>query len=131
MTDDSTVRRIPRYTNRAIHRDIKERARHMRQHPTVAEAILWQRLRHKRVGGFRFRRQHPIGRFIVDFYCAEKKLVVEVDGETHSQLGSEEYDSQRQLFLQHMGLKVLRFANEQVIGETDAVVEAIAEELNR
>ena len=103
----------------------------MRQHPTVTEAILWQRLRHKRVGGFRFRRQHPIGRFIVDFYCAEKKLVVEVDGETHSQLGSEEYDSQRQLFLQHMGLKVLRFANEQVIGETDAVVEAIAEELNR
>lgn len=131
MNNDKSGRRIPRYTDRAINRDIKERARIMRKHPTAAEAILWQRLRHKRVGGYRFRRQHPIGRYFVDFNCAEAKLVLEVDGAIHAQPGQGEHDKGRQYFLEGMGLRVLRFTNAHVIRETDQVIETIADNLDQ
>ena len=71
------------HTDRAIYRDIQERARFMRQNPTPAENILWLRLRGKQVRGFHFRRQHPISRFIVDFYCSTARLVIEIDGSIH------------------------------------------------
>lgn len=125
----ASTRRIARYTDRAINQDIKERARLMRKNLTAAESILWQRLRRKQVGGLRFRRQHPIGRFIVDFYCAEARLVIEVDGEIHDEPGHTESDEDRQRFLQALGLRVLRFRNAQVTRETDAVVAVIAEHL--
>ncbi len=115
------------HTDREIYDDIKERARFMRQNPTRAEVILWQRLRGKQIDGFRFRRQHPINRFIVDFYCAEARLVIEVDGAVHDEPGHAEYDEDRERFLQALGLTVLRFGNAQVLRETDAVVEVIAE----
>lgn len=117
------------HTDHAIYREIQERARYMRQNPTPAESILWQRLRHKQIGGFRFRRQHPINRFIVDFYCAEARLVIEVDGSVHDEPGHTEYDDDRQRFLRDLGLRVLRFSNAQVIREADAVVEVIADML--
>ena len=122
--------RIARYTNRAIYRDMKERARFMRQQPTQAEAILWKRLRKRQLNGHHFRRQHPIVRFIVDFYCAEAKLVVEVDGSVHGQPGHDEYDAERQEFLEELGLRVLRFSNVEVVTETDEVLNAIVEALN-
>ena len=127
---DGTEKRIPRYTNRPIYRDMKERARHMRKNPTPAEAILWARLRKRQVKGFQFRRQHPIVRFIVDFYCAEAKLVVEVDGSVHDQPWHEEYDVERQQFFEKLGLRVLRFTNAQVVAETEAVIDAISEALD-
>ena len=116
------------HTDRAIYHDIKLRAKHMRENPTVAEDILWQRLRRKQVGGFHFRRQHPIGRFIVDFYSAKARLVIEVVGEIHDMSEQAEYDAERQAFLEELGLKVLRFENTQVLRETDAVVEVFAEQ---
>ena len=115
------------HTDRAIYQDIKERARLMRQNPTPAEQILWRRLRRKQVGGFHFRRQHPIGRFIVDFYCAAARLVIEIDGSIHDTPGQREYDAARQAHLEDIGLRVLRFSNAQGISETDAVVGVIAE----
>ena len=115
------------HTDRAIYHDINERARFMRQNPTPAERILWRRLRHKQVGGFRFRRQHPIGQFIVDFYCATARLVIEIDGSIHDAPEQREYDAARQAHLEEIGLRVLRFSNAEVINETDAVVEIIAE----
>ena len=89
----------------SVYRDLKERARLMRKYPTLAEAILWKCLRHKQVRGCRFRRQHPIAnvRFIVDFYCVEKNLVIEIDGAIHYQLGQGEYDENRQQFLEEYG----------------------------
>ena len=108
---------------------MKKRARFMRKHPTPAEAILWARLRKRQVKGFQFRRQHPIVRFIVDFYCAEAKLVIEVDGSIHNQPGHDEYDAERQNFLEALGLRVLRFSNTQVVTKTDVVLDAIAEAL--
>ena len=122
-------RRIARYTNPALYRELKIRARVMRKHPTPAEAILWQRLRHRRVGGYHFRRQHPIVRYIVDFYCAEAKLVIEVDGSVHDEPDHDEYDVERQAFLEELGLRVLRFHNREVLRGIDEVVKAIANEL--
>ena len=103
----------------------------MRKNLTPAEDLLWQRLRKKRFGGLRFRRQHPIGRFIVDFYCAEARLVIEVDGSVHRQPEHDEYDADRQEFLEQLGLKVIRFDNAQVLHQTDAVLEEIVDELLR
>ena len=98
----------------------------MRRHPTPAEALLWKRLRKRQVKDYHFRRQHPIVRFIVDFYCAEAKLVVEVDGSVHDAPGHDEYDADRQQFFEALGLRVLRFTNADVVGKTDAVVNVIA-----
>ena len=117
------------HTDRAIHHDIKERARAMRNNSTLAEIVLRQRLRRKQVAGFRFRRQHPIDRFVVDFYCPAARLAIEIDGSIHDAKEQKEYDAARQAFLQDIGLQVLRFSNAQVINETDAVLEIIAAHL--
>ncbi len=106
---------------------LKPLVRRMRRELTNAEDRLWQRLRRKQVLGFKFRRQHAIDRFIVDFYCAEARLVVEIDGPIHQY--SPEQDTLREQLLTSLGLRVLRFTNEQVLGPLDAVIEEIMEAL--
>jgi len=106
---------------------LKPRARSMRKDPTPAEAKLWSRLRKKQVAGLRFRRQHPIGQFIVDFYCAEARLVIEVDGSVHDEPEVAERDTSRQQHLESLGLRVFRVTNGLVMRELDAVVERIGE----
>ena len=121
----------PTHTNRAIYDEIKARAQTMRQNPTSAEKALWQRLRRKQLMGFRFRRQQPIDRFIVDFYCREAGLVVEVDGPVHDAPEHKEYDAQRSRFLQERGLVILRFQNDQVLYDRESVLQDIARFLSR
>ena len=99
----------------------------MRKRPTRAERMLWQCLRGKRMRGLRFRRQQPIGRFIVDFYCRRARLVVEVDGSSHHSTEAADYDKQRTRFLNSQGLSVLRFTNDEELYELDAVLNSIAE----
>ncbi len=99
-------------------------ARQMRREPTPAEHRLWQRLRRKQIYGLRFRRQHSIERFIVDFYCAQAKLIVELDGPIHEYTVEE--DAVRQEFLENQGFCVLRFPNMEVFHNVDAVVAVIA-----
>jgi very-short-patch-repair endonuclease len=94
---------------------------------TPAEEHLWQRIRRKNLHNYKFRRQHPIDRFIVDFYCAEAFLVIEVDGDIHEY--TQEQDALRQAFLESLGLRVLRFSNGDIMKHTDAVVERIGEVL--
>ncbi|MCI0441106.1 MAG: endonuclease domain-containing protein [Chloroflexi bacterium] len=101
------------------------RARELRKNMTDAERKLWQHLRHNQLEGQRFRRQHPIGPYIVDFFCFEKKLIVEIDGGQHSE--QVEYDTQRTRWLESRGFRVLRFWNNQVMNEIDAVREVIWE----
>jgi very-short-patch-repair endonuclease len=101
----------------------------MRHQPTPAEEKLWQKLRNKQLLGFKFRRQHSIDRFIVDFYCNEAQLVVEVDGEIHDY--TQEEDAIRQEFLESLGLRVVRFRNEAVLSSIDGVLEGIAGWLQR
>ncbi|MDF5718629.1 MAG: DUF559 domain-containing protein, partial [Rhizonema sp. NSF051] len=101
---------------------LKPLARQMRREPTPAEQKLWQMLRNKQLG-FKFRRQHAIDRFIVDFYCGEAQLIVEVDGAVHQYTQQE--DAIRQEFLESIGLRVVRFRNEDVLGSIDGVLEKI------
>jgi very-short-patch-repair endonuclease len=109
---------------------VRENARHLRRESTVAERTLWYHLRGGRLDGFHFRRQHPVGPFVVDFYCAARRLVVEVDGDTHS--GREAYDAARTAWLQtHLACVVVRFTNDDIRGNLEAVVEAIREYLRR
>ncbi|MBB1568827.1 MAG: leucine--tRNA ligase [Capnocytophaga sp.] len=101
-----------------------EEAKRMRKEPTDAEAALWELLRDKKLGD-KFRRQHLIDDFIVDFVCLPKNLVVEVDGGYHSDPTQKEYDQQRTLYLNEKGFKVIRFTNEEILGNTEAVLTKI------
>lgn len=103
------------------------RARLMRREMTAAEKQLWftclKDLPHK------FRKQRPFGRFIVDFYCAELKLIIEVDGDSHFSEQSIAYDTERTLYLENLGLRVLRFTNVEVFQQMDAVKQKLMEAL--
>jgi very-short-patch-repair endonuclease len=102
---------------------LKPIAREMRSKPTEAENRLWLRVRSHHLRGMKFRRQHNIERFIVDFYCKDGKLVVEVDGPIHQYQVEE--DAIRQEFLESQKLKVLRFTNDVVLNDTDEVIKQI------
>jgi adenine-specific DNA-methyltransferase len=102
---------------------MKDQARALRKNMTDAERILWRALRNRQLDGWKFRRQHPIGMFIVDFECVERKFIVEVDGGQHAMNVAE--DARRSVFLRNEGYNVLRFWNNQVLQETDAVLDAI------
>ena len=100
------------------------RARELRRNPTNAERALWKHLRLRQFNGQKFRRQAPIGPYIVDFVCFQLRLIIEVDGGHHSE--QREHDSQRTSWLESQGFRVLRFWNNQVL---NAVEDAIAEAL--
>ncbi len=97
--------------------------RELRNNPTGAERHLWTYLRRRQMLGHKFRRQHVIGPYVVDFVCLEKKLVVEIDGSQH--LDQERYDQRRSRFLQEQGYRVLRFWNNQVLLQVQVVLRAI------
>jgi very-short-patch-repair endonuclease len=97
----------------------------LRKSMTPAEKILWERLRNRQIKGFRFRRQHPIKDFIVDFFCYDAMLVIEVDGEVHSDEHQHERDEQRTNILNRLGIRELRFTNQDVINQTDKVINKI------
>jgi very-short-patch-repair endonuclease len=99
----------------------RDYARDFRQSGTEAEHKLWQRSRAGQLNGQKFRRQHPVPPYIVDFYCDAKKLVVELDGSQHN----DEVDRIRSQFLESQGLKVLRYWDNEVLQQMDAVLEAI------
>ncbi|WP_404822494.1 endonuclease domain-containing protein [Noviherbaspirillum aerium] len=90
---------------------------------TDTEALMWKLLRNRRMADAKFRRQHPMGRFILDFFCVEKMLAVELDGGQHAD--AVEYDHARDAWLRQRGVRVLRFWNNQVLIETEAVMEVI------
>jgi very-short-patch-repair endonuclease len=102
----------------------KERARTLRKNLTEAEQRLWRRLRYRQIHGCKFRRQQPIGPYIVDFVCLEKRLIVEVDGGQHNE--RVRHDSSRDEWLRAQGFKVLRFWNNEVMRDVGAVADAIA-----
>ena len=104
----------------------RKRARELRRELTPIEAILWQRLRSRRLAGLKFRRQHPIGPFITDFYCAERKLVIEIDGDTHAEQAR--YDASRTAWLEEQGNRVIRFNNRDVLDNLPGVLEMIKDE---
>jgi very-short-patch-repair endonuclease len=111
---------------RNIHRirgPILDAAKVHRQEPTEAEAVLWSALRRQRLCGLSFRRQHPVGRFILDFYCPRKKLCVELDGAVHD--GREMMDGARTEALGTLNIRVIRFRNEEVLNDLPSVLDRI------
>jgi very-short-patch-repair endonuclease len=106
----------------------RDRARRLRHDQTEAERRLWARLRDRRLGDEKFRRQHPIGRYIADFCCPERHLVVELDGGRHA--SREEADRRRTAFLMQQGYRVLRFWDHEVMHNIEAVLQRIAEALS-
>lgn len=98
---------------------LRDRARALRRESTEAEARLWHAIRARRLGGWRWRRQVPKGPFILDFFCAEAGLVVELDGGQHNDRAA--YDARRTAYLQSLGLRVIRFWNGEVLANRDGV----------
>ena len=127
-SDDQHVKQhSPWHTTPSLWRRLKPQARRMRRNSTSAEDKLWQRLRRHQVGGLKFRRQHSLGRFVVDFYCAKANLVIEVDGPVHD--GHAERDISRQEYIEALGFRVLRFTNDQIDNSLESVVGCISEAL--
>ena len=102
-------------------------ARKLRKNPTKAENLLWQRLRNRQLEGFKFRRQQPVGPYVVDFVNFEKKIVIEIDGGQHAIL--KEKDKNREAWLNAEGFEVMRCWNNDVFENLDGIVEAIRDKL--
>ena len=110
--------------------EMKTLRKSLRNNATSAELNLWNVLRQSNLGGFKFRRQHSVGRYIVDFYCASQRLVIELDGDSHFTDEAREYDQVRTIFLNALNIRVLRFLNTDVHENLNAVCERILEELH-
>jgi very-short-patch-repair endonuclease len=106
-----------------------EHCREMRTDPTDAENKLWTRLRNRQLAGAKFRRQHPVGPYIVDFYCHEANLASELDGSGHEDADQADYDRNRSLELQSTGIEVMRFWNNEIRDDLESVLAAIREAL--
>jgi very-short-patch-repair endonuclease len=108
---------------------LKQPSRQLRVNMTDAERYLWTKIRMKQLKGYQFYRQKPIGDYIVDFFCPRAKLVIEVDGSRHYSDETTEYDRIRGEYLTSLGLRVLRFTNNEVMKNIKGVIESIIEEI--
>jgi len=106
-----------------------DKARLLRNNMTEAEKIVWDKLKNRKVFKARFRRQHPVGSFIVDFYCHEYKLAIEIDGEIHLKTEVNEYDDGRSHDIEKFGIKILRFTNNEVFTNLNKIIEEILENI--
>ena len=105
--------------------DVFKKAKELRKLETEAEKILWSKLSKNQILGLHFRRQHPINRFIADFYCAKIKLVIEVDGSIHDIPENQDYDIARSEILYEFGITVIRFSNEQILKDFENTINEI------
>ncbi len=106
---------------------MKEKARQLRKNQTDAEHAIWRLVRAKQIEGLKFRRQHPVSNYIVDFVCPEKKLIIEIDGGQHAD--AIDYDEKRTHFLESNGYRVIRFWNNEVLTNIEGVYEVLIKHL--
>ena len=109
--------------------ELKQLRRELRKNLTPAEATLWMALQKSQLDGVKFRRQHSVARYILDFYCPKFKLAIELDGEMHNDIVSMDYDEERTTYLNNLGIKVIRFENKEVFIDLDRVLEEIKSHL--
>ncbi len=109
--------------------DLKQRARNLRDNMTEAERRLWLRIKGNQMGSFKFYRQKVIGGYVADFYCHRAKLAIEVDGADHRTHHGIEQDGLRDQYMKSLGITVLRFTNDEVLGSIDGVIRIIRERL--
>jgi very-short-patch-repair endonuclease len=110
------------YFNRSTEKD---KRRNLRNAMPTTEAILWGRLKGRQLLGCKFRRQYSVGAFVLDFYSAENKLGIELDGDSHFQEGKRQYDKDRDSFIGSFGIKIVRFLNADIYDNLDGVLEVI------
>jgi very-short-patch-repair endonuclease len=108
-------------------KDIKPRRKKLRNKSTYAEVFFWQQVKSRQLEGKKFRRQTSVGNYIVDFYCPEERLIVELDGEVHFDEEAIKYDKKRTEYLKSVGLTVIRFENQDVLKNTEYVLSKIKE----
>ena len=106
-------------------KELKENRRNLRSNLTPAEIKLWKCLQNKQLDGRKFRRQHSVGNYIVDFYCPEERIAIELDGDVHFNPVNEQYDTQRDENIESLGIKVVRFSNADVFERIDNVLNEI------
>ena len=109
-------------------RYVIELSRKLRLNLTPSEQILWNKLRKRQIGGYKFRNQHPVYRYILDFYCHSKKIAIEIDGEIHKE--RKDYDQYRDQYLQNAGIETLRFSIDEIKNHLSAVLIKIEKTLN-
>jgi phosphoribosylformylglycinamidine synthase len=120
---------MPRPTRGETSSQIVVAARELRQRPTPAEDTLWEALRGRRLAGLKFRRQHPFGPFVLDMFCVEHQLVIEVDGSIHRTPEQAVYDAARTEHLMGHGLRILRFTNDEVAYRLPDVLNRILQNI--
>ena len=111
--------------------ETKQKRRELRKNMTEAEKALWEKLRRKRLEGLKFFRQYGIGAYIADFYCPQRKLVIEVDGGQHFLEECKTYDAKREHYMSSLGIRTLRFSNLDILKNIDGAWERITRELNK
>lgn len=109
---------------------LKKYRKNLRKNLTPAEAFLWKFLQGKKLGGRKFRRQHSIDNYIVDFYCASEKLIIELDGQVHFNPVAQQKDLQRTEYLENRGFTVIRFENKMVFDHLSSVLQEIRSNFN-
>lgn len=109
--------------------ELKERRKELRNNATPAERLLWRALQHGNLVGYKFRRQHSVGFYILDFFCPSERLAVELDGDSHFTAEAQAYDRERTAYLNALNIRVLRFLNTDVYDDLDAVCGRILEEI--
>ena len=109
--------------------ELFKRAEELRERMTKAEVRLWEELENSKLDGYKFRRQHPIHKFIADFYCHKLKLIIEVDGKYHESEGQKNTDLERSELLTFQGIKIIRFTNEEVFNNINLVLKQIRKEI--
>jgi very-short-patch-repair endonuclease len=122
-----TRRRLSDEPIRGVGDEVRANARHLRQRMTPAERVLWAALRGRQLDGSKFRRQHTLGMFILDFCCVEHRIVIELDGSGHDDPAQAHWDGTRSELLEDYGYRVLRFRNHEVMTELDRVLKEIAQ----
>jgi very-short-patch-repair endonuclease len=106
-------------------KDLKQTAKMLRKSMSYPEVRLWQELKGKKIEGFQFNRQRPINHYIVDFYCKDLRLAIEVDGDDHQLPRTREHDFNRQEVLESLGIKVMRFHNNEIVYDIETVISKI------
>lgn len=109
----------------------KEKRQHLRNNATKAEKKLWEHIRGRSLDGYKFRRQYGVDHFVVDFYCPDLKLAIEVDGGSHLEDGAEEYDKYRQDYIEQFGIHFLRFYNNEIFEDLYGVLQKIRREMKK
>jgi len=120
-----------KHTKRHDRPESKENRKKLRKNLTQAEAFLWKYIQTKKLDGRKFRRQHGIGNYIVDFYCAEEDLIIELDGEIHMNPTAEAYDEKRTKYLENLGFRIIRFENKMIFENLPSVIQEIKDNFKK